>query len=178
MVRITEVEAHSRAARAGILPNDVLVAINGNEIFDVLDYRFYLAEQQLSLSLLRDNAPYGAQVTLNAANGWTYEWTNLPVYNANGTGKSVYSLDEAIVDKYTSSADYESVELNGEAEDKITITNSYTPESVAVEAEKVWQDNENEYGMRPTSVRLTLKAKVNGHDVEIAPVFIFRLICS
>ena len=65
MVRITEVEAHSRAARAGILPNDVLVAINGNEIFDVLDYRFYLAEQQLSLSLLRDGALY--EVTVRKA---------------------------------------------------------------------------------------------------------------
>ncbi|MBE6581363.1 MAG: DUF512 domain-containing protein [Ruminococcaceae bacterium] len=65
MVRITEIEVHSRAARVGILPNDVLVAINGNEIFDVLDYRFYLAEQQLSLSLLRDGAPY--EVTVRKA---------------------------------------------------------------------------------------------------------------
>lgn len=65
MVRITEVEAHSRAVRAGILPNDVLVAINQNEIFDVLDYRFYLTESCITLSLLRDNAPF--EVTIKKA---------------------------------------------------------------------------------------------------------------
>ena len=56
MVRITEVEPGSRAARAGVLVNDVLVSINGNEIADVLDYRFYLAEEQLTLALTRDGA--------------------------------------------------------------------------------------------------------------------------
>ncbi len=58
MVRIVDVLPHSRAATAGILPNDVLVAINGNEIEDVLDYRFYLAEPTVALSLTRDGAPF------------------------------------------------------------------------------------------------------------------------
>ena len=65
MVQITEVEAHSRAARCGIQSGDVLVAINGNEICDVLDYRFYLTEERVSLSLLRDGAPF--EVTLKKA---------------------------------------------------------------------------------------------------------------
>lgn len=54
MVKITGVEKGSRAARAGVIPGDVLVNINGNEINDVLDYRFYLAERTVRLSLLRD----------------------------------------------------------------------------------------------------------------------------
>ena len=54
MVKITGVEKGSRAARAGVLPCDVLVNINGNEINDVLDYRFYLTERTVRLSLLRD----------------------------------------------------------------------------------------------------------------------------
>ena len=62
MVKITEVEARSRAARGGILPNDVLVAINGNEIFDVLDYRFYLTESAVTLSLLRDGTPFEVSI--------------------------------------------------------------------------------------------------------------------
>lgn len=53
MVKICAVEAESRAARAGILAEDILVAINGNEIEDVLDYRFYLAESRLELTLRR-----------------------------------------------------------------------------------------------------------------------------
>ena len=40
MVKITDVEKNSRAAKRGIIPGDILVKINGNEINDVLDYRF------------------------------------------------------------------------------------------------------------------------------------------
>ena len=42
MVKIKDVEKPSAAYRRGIRPNDLLVSINGNEICDVLDYRFYL----------------------------------------------------------------------------------------------------------------------------------------
>ena len=51
MVKITGVEKGSRAARAGVIPGDVLVNINGNEINDVLDYRFHLANKEITLLL-------------------------------------------------------------------------------------------------------------------------------
>ena len=54
MVEITEVARNSRAERAGILAHDILISINGNEISDVLDYRFYLAEKSVQLSVVRD----------------------------------------------------------------------------------------------------------------------------
>ena len=55
MVKITSVESGSRAARAGLLAGDTLVSINGNEINDVLDYRFYLAERSVELLYLRNS---------------------------------------------------------------------------------------------------------------------------
>ena len=58
MVKITCVDEKSRAARAGILPGDVLCSIGGREIRDVLDYRFFLTESCVTLSLLRDGVPY------------------------------------------------------------------------------------------------------------------------
>ncbi len=57
MTIISAVEPRSYGARGGILPGDVLVAINGHNIGDVLDYRFYLTERELTLSLLRDGKP-------------------------------------------------------------------------------------------------------------------------
>ena len=54
MVRITDVLPHSRAEKAGIRPEDKLVSINGKEIHDVLDYRFYLAEKKVKLAFERD----------------------------------------------------------------------------------------------------------------------------
>lgn len=62
MVTITEVRSHSMAERAGILPGDILVSINGNPIRDVLDYRFYLAERSLELQLTRDGMPVIAKI--------------------------------------------------------------------------------------------------------------------
>ena len=58
MVRITEIDPNGRAARAGVQAGDELVAINGNSITDVLDYRFYLAEQTVTLSLQRAGVSY------------------------------------------------------------------------------------------------------------------------
>ena len=54
MVRIESVEKKSRAAKAGLLAGDMLEKINGREINDVLDYRFFLAEKEIVLSVTRD----------------------------------------------------------------------------------------------------------------------------
>lgn len=65
MVKITEVYPHSLAEKHNILPLDVLVSINGNEINDVLDYRFYLTEKRVSILLLRD----GERLTVDITKG-------------------------------------------------------------------------------------------------------------
>ncbi len=54
MVEITDVLPRSRAAKAGLRASDVLISINGHEINDVLDYRFYLADTHLLLAITRD----------------------------------------------------------------------------------------------------------------------------
>ena len=53
MVKITNVEENSLAHQAGILPSDYLISINGNEINDILDYNFYLAEKKITLKIHR-----------------------------------------------------------------------------------------------------------------------------
>ena len=52
MVKITDVERRSHAERAGLTAGDTLMKINGNEINDVLDYRFYLAEKKIDIEFL------------------------------------------------------------------------------------------------------------------------------
>ena len=54
MVVITGVERGSRAYRAGLEAGDKLLTINGNEIKDVLDYRFYLADTHLHIVIERN----------------------------------------------------------------------------------------------------------------------------
>ena len=62
MVCITYVSPKSRADKVGILSGDILVSINGHEIRDVLDYRFYLAERNITLLLLRDGKEYSVSI--------------------------------------------------------------------------------------------------------------------
>ena len=62
MVKITEVERRSKAARAGIVAGDVLLTVNGNSIRDVLDYRFYLTERAVELGLMRDGKEFYVKI--------------------------------------------------------------------------------------------------------------------
>ena len=48
---ITSVDRHSPAERAGITPGEQLLTINGHEIIDVLDYRFYGYDTDCRLEL-------------------------------------------------------------------------------------------------------------------------------
>ena len=46
------VEKGSPAYKAGITSGDTLLTINGNEIVDVLDYRFYQKNEKLLVSFI------------------------------------------------------------------------------------------------------------------------------
>ncbi len=54
-VFISSVEKKSPAAKKRIKAGDTLLKINGNDIIDVLDYRFYQGETELTVTVLRGN---------------------------------------------------------------------------------------------------------------------------
>ena len=53
MVKIHAVISGSLAARHGIRPGDMLISVNEHDINDVLDYRFFICEENLTLLLGR-----------------------------------------------------------------------------------------------------------------------------
>jgi len=53
MVKITDVFPTSYADKCGIKKDDILISVNGNEINDVLDYRFYLTERKITVECMR-----------------------------------------------------------------------------------------------------------------------------
>ncbi len=53
MVTVQSVEKGSLAEKAGILPGDILLSINANDIRDILDYRFYLTTGKIELLIHR-----------------------------------------------------------------------------------------------------------------------------
>ena len=62
MVKITGVEHRSVADKKGIKSGDVLIAVNGNEINDVLDYRFYMTERRVTLLLSGNRGEYTVKI--------------------------------------------------------------------------------------------------------------------
>ena len=53
-VIIKDVEKDSPAAKAGIKPNDTLLKLNGEEIVDVLDYRFYQNNEKIIAEIINN----------------------------------------------------------------------------------------------------------------------------
>lgn len=53
MVTVRSVAPGSVAERAGIMPEDIIISVNGNGIDDVLDYRFYTTEKHLEILIHR-----------------------------------------------------------------------------------------------------------------------------
>lgn len=62
MVNISGVVPGSIAQKRGILPGDTLIRINGSEIRDVLDYRFYIVDKKLDLLLCRNGETYSVEI--------------------------------------------------------------------------------------------------------------------
>ncbi len=58
MVTITAVESGSVAAKGGIQAGDILVAIDTHPIRDILDYRFFLTEEVITLTVRRDGKDF------------------------------------------------------------------------------------------------------------------------
>lgn len=88
--------------------------------------------------------------TLSAANGWSHVFANVPAgYSAkvsdgffSSAQKAAYQVVEAVVTNYT-------------------ITNTRTPDTTSVTATKVWDDDANRDGKRPT-VKLQLQRRLDG----------------
>jgi putative radical SAM enzyme (TIGR03279 family) len=64
MITVSAVETSSLGERLGIRPGDLLLSINGHEISDLIDYRFYQADEILLLRLKRGKGEiYSSKIT-------------------------------------------------------------------------------------------------------------------
>lgn len=72
-VKINNVKPKSVCALKGISAGDELVKINGNEIMDVLDYDFYMAEHNLTLTFKCNDGKYKVIKTKNTDCGLQFD---------------------------------------------------------------------------------------------------------
>lgn len=111
----------------------------------------------LTVELKRDGTLTGKTATLNGANNWSYTFSSLPKYRNDGAGLSAYTFDEGTVANY--SLDTARSGLSGTT---YTLTNTYAPQTMTVEASKTWADGSDAAGVRPASLELTLEARKSG----------------
>lgn len=88
------------------------------------------------------------------ANKWTYEFKNLPKYE-NGQ-EIIYTVEEVPVKNYETSYD---------EKNPLTIINTHENEQLELSGEKTWDDANNQDGIRPDSIKVTLIGKVGDKTV-------------
>ena len=102
--------------------------------------------ENIKVQLLANNEPYGEAVTLPNPDGeWVHTWNELNVYR--GGELIQYSVAEVEVPEgYESSAE------------DFVITNTHVPATTEKTVTKVWEDAQNQDGIRPTSIQVQLYA--------------------
>ena len=111
----------------------------------------------VQVQLLANGYKTGSPVTLDASNSWSHTWEKL-VKNAKGAPIK-YTLEEVSVP----SGYQDHFALDPTGVNAFTLTNTYKQvEKIDFSGEKVWKDSDNQDGIRPSSVTITLLQ--NGKD--------------
>ena len=118
-------------------------SVSGTKTWDDNNNQDGKRPAQITVKLLADGVKV-AEKTVTADDGWKYEFTDLPVYNAGS--RITYTIAEEAVENYSTVID------------GYNITNSYTPEKTSLTVLKSWDDHENQDGKRPTNVSVQLYA--------------------
>ena len=127
--------------------------VSGSKTWEDGDNQDGKRPASITVNLLADGQKVNTQ-TVGEAEGWSYNFTGLPVYK-NGQ-RITYTVTEEVVPGY-------STNLNG-----YNITNSYTTEKTEITASKTWNDSDNQDGKRPTKISIKLMKTVGGVKTEVA----------
>ena len=152
------------------LNNDLIVTdFTGRKVWNDQDNRYGTRPVSLTVTLQRsinassdaavwtDVVVNGSAITavLNAANGWSHTFEDLPAMDTSGNAYS-YRIRETVPTGYRlSSAAYDQ-------SGAYVLTNDLIVTSLSVR--KAWQDQNDKYGIRPDDLTLTLqrRTKVDG----------------
>lgn len=150
------------AAWNGVNANDVKVTVTPSRNitlsteWDDHDNQDGIRPEKATLQLTANDENCGDPIELNAENNWTYEWKLLDAEDAEGNN-IVYRVKAEDPEEYTA-------KVTGSADDGFVVTYSHEIAKVSATANVTWDDAENQDGIRPASVSLQLKSKVEGGE--------------
>ena len=114
-----------------------------------------LRPKSITVQLYAGETAQGAAVELNEENHWSYTWTGLKK-KENGT-EIKYRVDEVSVPE-----GYTKTVTANESKTEYTITNTHKTETTEATVKKVWEDSNNQDGIRPAELTVNL---MNGNAV-------------
>ena len=138
----------SKGATATITDKKAVTTVSGTKTWKDNDDQDGKRPDSIKVNLLANGKVVQIK-TVTASDNWKYSFTNLPEFE-NGQ-KITYTVTEDAVAGYTSTID------------GYNITNNHTPATVKVSGTKTWKDNNNQDGIRPSSITVNLLA--NGQQV-------------
>ena len=124
-------------------------SVTVSKVWDDNNNQDGIRANEVTVALLAGGESTGKTLVLNQGNGWTGSFTDLDKYEK---GEIItYTVEELQI------AGYASV-ISGDQTTGYTVTNTHTPETVAVSGSKTWDDNDNQDGFRPESITVNLLA--------------------
>ena len=138
-----------------------VTSVNVNKVWNDNDNQDGIRPEEIIVELLKNEQETGNRVTLNAENNWTDTFVNLPVYEDGE--KITYTVKEITVNGYA-------VNIAQNSENNFTITNTHTPGTTSVTVNKVWDDKDNQDGLRPDSIQVQLIGTIedeNGESITV-----------
>ena len=135
------------------------VSVSVQKIWDDSFNKDEIRPEEIKVQLTADGVEYGGPVTLSDTYGWTYTWTELDERKAGELIR--YSVDEiSVPDEYTKV-------VTGDASTGYIITNTHVPEFVEASVVKVWDDADDQDGIRPATLDVELLADGESLDEPI-----------
>ncbi|KXT77481.1 Cna B-type domain-containing protein [Streptococcus sp. DD13] len=161
-VTIDGEEVGSKASPKVIENQSDLQELVAEKKWDDADNKEGFRPESVQFQLYKNGQKEGDAVTVSAATNWQATFSKLP---KTENGQTItYTVKEVTVPTGYTVDTEEASFVDGKA----TITNKRTPEMTEVTVKKVWDDQSNQDGLRPSAITLHLLA--NGEEVSSAEV--------
>ena len=124
--------------------------IEGTKTWNDNDNNDGIRPDKITVKLFADNIYTGKTFEVSSKTNWQYKFEDLPEYRDGN--KIIYTVNEEDVLGYSS-------EIKG-----FDIVNTHEVEKISISGTKIWDDHNNNDGIRPD--KITVKLLANGIDTE------------
>lgn len=138
------------------------VSITGEKTWDDANNQDGLRPEAITVRLFNGQEEVASQRVVEVNGRWTYEFTNLPKYVQGHENNDNYLINYTVQEDTV--LGYETT-ING-----YNIINKHTPKLININVEKIWNDDNNNDGLRPESITIRLYKGEGANKVEVTSV--------